>query len=153
MSLSKNSLNLLPDATLISSLALAFIATKFWPLATFNSLYIEVAGWLLVVAGIACGLHTLSVIRSKNVTSNVADTPPGLITDGMYAISRNPFYLSYVVITIGAACVLGSLAAFIGPIVCIAVLQFVVIPVEEKALQASQRQKYTQYKQRVRRWL
>lgn len=73
--------------------------------------------------------------------------------EGFYALSRNPFYLSEVCVTIGAAVILGSLTAFAAPAICFVILHFAIIPIEERNLQNKFGQKYEQYKRSVRRWI
>ena len=153
MPINSRILNLLPDTTVIVSVTLAYLLTHLFPVARASNPFLDVIGWPMVVAGIIAAFYTISVIRSKNTTSYVTDIPPALITKGLYAFSRNPFYLSYVIITLGVACVFGSLTAFIGPLLCVAVMQFIVIPAEEKQLQATHSEAYKHYKSRVRRWI
>lgn len=109
-------------------------------------------GWLILAAGIFFALRTISLIRARNTTSNVMDMPPALITKGVYSLSRNPFYLSYVVIVMGVAFTLGSLGAFMAPAVALVILHTVVI-IEERSLQKKFGQEYVRYKHMVRRWM
>jgi protein-S-isoprenylcysteine O-methyltransferase Ste14 len=78
--------------------------------------------------------------------------PPTLITHGLFALSRNPFYLSYITISVGIAFAFGSLGAFIAPVVCITLLLFIV-RVEEKILHEKFGRKYEDYKRLTRRWI
>lgn len=153
MSVKSTVINILPDATLFSSIVFAYFLDRHLPIIEYIPHPINLIGWPVAVIGAMYALHIISIIRLNATTSNVTDIPPALITKGLYRVSRNPFYLSYVAITIGVACILGSIGALSAPLICIAVLQCIVIPVEEKRLQAAWGKEYVHYKQLVRRWI
>jgi protein-S-isoprenylcysteine O-methyltransferase Ste14 len=146
-------INLIPDVTVISSIILAYFLDRNFPIIKIVPPPISLIGWLMVATGIILALYAISIIRLRNASSNVTEVPSALVTKGIYSLSRNPFYFSYVIITIGAALILGSLTAFSGPIICITVLHQIIIPFEEKKLQEALGQKYKQYKYLVRRWI
>lgn len=146
-------LNIIPDVTVVGSVLLACLLNWLYPIVQIISYPLNGVGWAVIAIGVILALNTISVIRSRNKTSYVVQVPPALIAEGAYSVSRNPFYLSYVVVVLGVAIVLGSVTAFIAPIVCFAVLRLFVIPVEEKKLQNAFGQKYLQYKRSVRRWI
>jgi len=76
-----------------------------------------------------------------------------LVTDGLFRISRNPMYLGMVLVLLGVALLLGSLAPFgIIPIFTGWIsAQF--IRHEEAMLAAQFGQDWLEYKTRVRRWI
>lgn len=76
-----------------------------------------------------------------------------LVTSGVYAISRNPLYLSLLLLLIAYAVSLWSLPAAAGPAVFVAyITRFQVVP-EERALEAKFGDAFTDYKRRVRQWI
>lgn len=153
MSLKSATINLLPDATVIGSITLAYFFDRYFSIVELIPYPINLIGWIVIAMGVIVALHTISIIRSNNRTSNVTDVPPSLITNGLYGISRNPFYLSYVAITVGAALVFGSLTAFVAPLICISILQFIIIPIEENKLEKVLNEEYERYKHTTRRWI
>jgi protein-S-isoprenylcysteine O-methyltransferase Ste14 len=68
-------------------------------------------------------------------------------------LSRNPLYLVELLFVVGVATFAGSPVSFIGPAIYFLVLNFVVIPHEERELEKVFGNKYLQYKQSTRRWL
>ena len=77
-----------------------------------------------------------------------------LITTGAFSFSRNPLYLGgNVFIFFGAALLLGSLMAIILTVLNIIVLNFWMIPREEKQLAKEFGQEWLHYKKKVRRWI
>lgn len=154
MSLLKNRiLNLAPDATLFGSIGIAFILDWVTPTTEVVPFPFNLVGWLLIVTGIISAMRTLSFIRLRRASSDVTGMSATLVTDGFFSVSRNPLYVAYVLTTIGAAIAIGSLVAFVGPTICLIVLHFIIIPFEEKRLQAAFGQKYEQYRCLVRRWV
>lgn len=79
--------------------------------------------------------------------------PKKLITTGFYIYSRNPLYLCITVFLIGLSVLLGGLTAFAGPFIFILIIHIVVIPREEKILETIFKEKYTNYKNHVPRWI
>lgn len=145
--------NLIPDATLICSIILAYVLDRSMPIIKIVPYPASLIGWLMVVVGVGLAIYILSTLRSQRTTTDAAGIPSQFITSGLYSLSRNPFYLSEVCITIGTAVILGSLAAFVAPAISFIVLQVVIIPVEERILQKNFGQEYEQYKRSVRRWI
>lgn len=76
-----------------------------------------------------------------------------LITNGLYAYTRNPMYLGLLMILAGYACYLSSLIAFLLLPVFMWVLTIMQIKPEEKILEKLFKDEYLQYKKKVRRWL
>lgn len=76
-----------------------------------------------------------------------------LVTHGIYAITRNPMYLSLLLLLAAYAGMQWSWGAGAGPLVYAAyVTRFQILP-EERVLEAKFGSEYTEYKGRVRRWL
>jgi protein-S-isoprenylcysteine O-methyltransferase Ste14 len=76
-----------------------------------------------------------------------------LITDGIYRVTRNPMYLGMSTMLVGLAVWFGTL-----PFYCAAAIYFVIIDqvfcrYEEAKLEAVFGEDYTQYRNRVRRWI
>ena len=76
-----------------------------------------------------------------------------LLRLGPYAFSRHPMYLSELTLLFGWVIFYGSVAVLIGFLVAYAVLNFVNVPLEERALEARFGEAYRQYKNTVPRWL
>lgn len=145
--------NLVPDLTVLISILLAYFLNRAFPIIVVVPYPVNLMGWLMVAAGIGIVIHVLFTFKSKRTSLNPVELPSMLVTNGLYSYSRNPFYFSYVIITIGTAFILGSLTAFIAPIICFTMLNSVIIPIEERNMQNKFGQKYEQYKHSVRRWL
>ncbi len=76
-----------------------------------------------------------------------------LVTHGIYGLTRNPMYLSLLLLLIAWAGQQWSLGAGMGPLLYLAyVTRFQILP-EERVLQAKFGSGYSDYKARVRRWI
>lgn len=79
-------------------------------------------------------------------------TPDYLLTGGPYQYSRNPMYVAVLLVWFGWAVFYGSLLVLAGLASCWVILNFLVIPREERGLEARHKEIYRQYLQRVPRW-
>lgn len=80
-------------------------------------------------------------------------TPQKLITHGLFSYSRNPIYVGLMLICLGTALLLGSLSTFIILVIEWFIFNFIMIPPEEKILEKTFGEAYSEYKRKVRRWL
>ena len=76
-----------------------------------------------------------------------------LIMRGPYRFTRNPMYVAELGLWLGWALFFGSPGVFIGFVVLLSVVSLVILPREERGLEAAFGQAYLQYKDRVPRWL
>ncbi|MFX0173489.1 MAG: methyltransferase family protein [Candidatus Hodarchaeota archaeon] len=70
--------------------------------------------------------------------------------DGPYKFSRNPIYLSVIIILIGLAILAGSLSIFIIAILVFIILRKLFVSWEEKNLEEVFGKEYLEYKKHVR---
>jgi len=76
-----------------------------------------------------------------------------LVTDGLFALTRNPMYIAMVVMCLGFAFLLGRAPMFAAPFFMFAVLNWVFIPFEEAKMRRQFGDAYAAYTKRVRRWV
>lgn len=114
---------------------------------------LRLAGGILVLAACIVVGTVLGMLRRVGTSTNPVDDPTELLASGMFAFSRNPLYLSYVLAVLGCALLGGSWAALICPLACFSVLNWLIIPMEEHAMLRVFGQEYERYCRRVRRWL
>lgn len=113
-----------------------------------------VAAIFVVIGVIFCIAGVVSFrIAKTTVNPNNPEQATELVTTGVYKLSRNPMYVGFAFILLGWGVWLMSIWA----IACIAgfvayLTLFQIIP-EERALSKIFGQQYTDYMNRVRRWL
>ena len=114
-----------------------------WPGLIFVGLGTIVALWFWLV-------HLREVVVPKNM--ELEWTPRYLVTDGPYRYSRNPMYLAVLTIWFGWAVFFGSFLVLVGNFLGWLLLNFIVIPREERGLAARHVEHYRQYAKSVPRW-
>lgn len=138
----------IPEAHIIGILLGSFIHL-FFKVNIFSPAWIgHLTGWPLILLGAGIALWAVFEAGEMNISS-----PEKLVTSGPYAYSRNPMYVSWLLIFMGFAFVLNSiwLAVFFPCVV--AYVHFVEIPKEERALEQRFGARYRDYRERVRRYL
>jgi len=101
--------------------------------------------WINIVADRA--------FHQAQTTVKPFEEPTALITDGAFAISRNPMYLGFVLILVGAATLLGSLTPFLVILPFCAWIDRGYVSFEEQALAEAFGAGWSKYKESTRRWL
>ncbi|PHR20101.1 MAG: S-isoprenylcysteine methyltransferase [Hoeflea sp.] len=101
--------------------------------------------WLLVSA-------RLAFLRSKT-TIMTFDRPEKLVTSGPFAFTRNPMYLGFLLLLIGAAVLAGYAAGIVAPLMFFVLARFWYIPFEERAAEEAFGSEYAAYRARTRRWI
>ena len=76
-----------------------------------------------------------------------------LLSRGLYSFSRNPMYLSELVLLLGWVLFYGSIAVLIAFVVWYAFFNFYIVPLEERTLESHFGEAYREYKQKVSRWI
>ena len=116
-----------------------------WPWRAF--------GVLPIAVGMAVGLLAAGHFRRRDTTIIPFERSSALIMGGPYHYSRNPLYLSMVLILAGIWILFGSLS----PVLVIPLFVWWIssrfIANEERHLEAQYGRTYLEYKTKVRRWL
>lgn len=110
-------------------------------------------GILLIVLGLTLNIWSVRILREHQTTTEYNRAPSSLVMSGPFRLSRNPIYLSGVILLTGIAIFLGSLITFVFPILILLILEIIYIPSEEEILGNTFSDEYRSYKQKVRRWL
>lgn len=104
------------------------------------------AGLVLLAAG-------SGTFRRRGTNIKTFNEPDVLVTDGLFRWTRNPMYLGFVLLLLGAAILLGSATAF-GPVLLFwLVTNSWYIPFEERALRRKFGEDYAAYAKVTPRWI
>lgn len=129
---------------------------RFYPLHVLpveRAAPLRIAGAVLAVAALAFAIWAVATFRRIGTTPNPAGGTTALASEGPYRFSRNPMYLSLVLLTTGVALTFDTLwPLLLLPFVVLVVRANVILP-EERYLEAKFGQPYREYKARVRRWI
>jgi protein-S-isoprenylcysteine O-methyltransferase Ste14 len=113
----------------------------------------NLVGIPVLVGGGAILVMASGRFRRLQTNINTFRDPDILVTDGLFAVSRNPMYLGFVLTLLGVA-MLSSAASSLGVVaIFFLVTHFWYIPFEERAAEARFGEAYLAYKRKVRRWI
>lgn len=145
-----------PPLIFLGGLILGGIAQWIYPFYIFSPEYLFYSG----IAGILLsvfGLVIILIARSKmqKAETNIEPWKPtnAIISDGIYAFSRNPIYLAMALIFYGIKLIFNSVWFTPALVLVLIVIHYGVILREEKYLENKFGELYLNYKDRVRRWI
>jgi protein-S-isoprenylcysteine O-methyltransferase Ste14 len=111
------------------------------------------AGAILVIAGILILAWSLRLFRKYGTPERLDLPTVYFVSEGPYKFSRNPQYLSGLLILVGASLALGNILSFIAPIVFYFCMRVLIIPYEEQEMKDLFLESYIDYTKKVRRWI
>ena len=112
-----------------------------------------VLGWPLVGGGMALATWFARTMRAADTTLRTDEPVSSLVQDGPFRYSRNPGYLSLVMLYAGIAILRNALWAILFMPLLLLITQRELIEREERYLERTFGEEYLAYKRRVRRWL
>jgi protein-S-isoprenylcysteine O-methyltransferase Ste14 len=96
-----------------------------------ESLIVRWIGAVVFLAGLGLGLKGFADLRAAGTTMHPTDTASALVTDGIYARTRNPLYLAALIAFVGLGLALRSTWLLIAvPGVAIALTRLAIEPEE-----------------------
>jgi len=110
-------------------------------------------GGIIVIAGFVVGISAVGLFRKTGQDLRPWMPSPELIFHGLYRFSRNPMYVSMVVIACGIGLACDRAAVMLLALAALVVVHFTAVLPEERYLQEQFGETYSQYKSRVRRYL
>jgi protein-S-isoprenylcysteine O-methyltransferase Ste14 len=145
-----------PPKLFLAGLALGFLLEWLWPLGWFEGLPTLPRlglGGVLTAAGVALMASAMGLFKKAGTAIPPWEPTTALVTAGVYRFSRNPIYLSVVLIYVGLALLFAWGWALLLLVPVLVILQLAVIRREEAYLERRFGDHYRQYRARVRRWL
>ena len=116
----------------------------------------DTSRWLgLALIGLSFGIvaPVLLQFRRADTPFDVGKSPTSLVTTGAFRFSRNPGYVALILLYLGGAVFLQSIAIVVLFVPCFVALDRLVVPHEEANLEATFGEAYIAYKRSVRRWI
>jgi protein-S-isoprenylcysteine O-methyltransferase Ste14 len=143
----------LPPLILGAAIALGLSLNFFWPVRVLAHAVAVPLGILLTLAAIAIGVLAVREMFAASTPLDVRKSATRIVTSGVFQKTRNPIYLSMVLLCAGIAFLADSLWLLVLVPLLAAVLQKGVIEPEEAYLKQNFGEDYLRYKARVRRWI
>ena len=121
--------------------------------AEIGGLILRIAGIVLIVASIVLITLARRELASFNQPTDPGQTTSKIVRTGVFAISRNPLYLSAVMLFGGLALAFNLLWAALMVLLSIGLCHFILIVPEERYLAAKFGDEYKAYTAGVQRWI
>ncbi len=142
-----------PPLCYLAFLTAGIFLNSDWAEGETGSLFRLLVGTLIAL----CAL-SITAVEARNhgkSGSNVEPWKPTtlILSDGLYAYSRNPIYVGMAITYVGIALAAGSWLAFLLLPFCLLVIRYHVIAREEAYLEEKFGDEYLSYKASVRRWI
>ncbi|WP_421909479.1 methyltransferase family protein [Methanolacinia petrolearia] len=111
-------------------------------------------GFIVVAIGVLVTYVSWKVFIDHGTSESYRKDATCLVSDGLYAYSRNPMYIGMILIVLGLwIYMMMNLLALAGPVSLFLVLNFRFIPYEESVMSGQFGEEFTAYMKKVRRWL
>ena len=141
-----------PILTLIHLLA-AFLLGWLVPLPVPVPAWLPLAGWGIVIAGLALAFWAVSHFHKVRTTLDPHGGTTVIASSGPYRFTRNPIYLGYTCLLVGFPLIINDYWGLILSPLLVVLMNRLVIQYEEAYLERQFGQSYLDFKAKVRRWL
>ncbi len=144
---------LLPPVFLLAALIAMEVLHAFAPGMRLISPPFTYLGWIPFAAGVAAAVSVKLRFDRVGTPIKPYEVSKHLVTDGLFAYSRNPVYVGMISGLAGIVVVLGTLTpAFVVPVFAY-LIRVRFIALEERMLEDRFGDAYRDYAGRVRRWI
>ena len=142
-----------PPFVYLGSIALGLVLHLLWPARLVPPPVGAPVGAIVTVLAIALFVSAVRTLRATGTPIPGNRPTTAIVRTGPYRFSRNPIYLAFSLVQLGLSLWVNSLALLITLIPAVALMWLVVIPREERYLEARFPSEYSPYRVSVRRWL
>eukprot|EP00743_Colponemidia_sp_Colp-15_P013228 GILK01015292.1.p1 GENE.GILK01015292.1~~GILK01015292.1.p1 ORF type:complete len:158 (-),score=8.92 GILK01015292.1:236-649(-) len=130
-----------------------FFFTKPMSILAYGSFALRFIGILLVASGVVLYSLASRVFVSHHTSMKWGEPIRTLIKVGVYSRTRNPQFLSFVLVGLGVSFVMNTWGFMLLLVPFIAYVQLIVIPAEEKVLMLAFKEDYKRYRDETPQWL
>ena len=151
----KNSLGAIAPPPLIALAVIALGVTlgELWPAEIIPTPWQYIVGGAIIAASMLLITNAFQHFGQANTPVPTYRTPPTLVTSGVYAITRNPIYLSMMLLIMGLGVTLDNIWLLLLAAVFQQIIRWGVIAREEKYLETQFGEQYRSFKEQTRRWI
>jgi protein-S-isoprenylcysteine O-methyltransferase Ste14 len=142
-----------PPLIYLAGLVFSYLLSFIYHVALMPQLLSLVLGVVLLFCGFALSAWGANTFRMNHTSLNTTIAVSKIVTSGPFRTSRNPMYLGLAIIYLGVAFIANDLLVLLFLIPVFAVMNYYIIPREERYLEANFGEDYRAYKKKARRWL
>jgi protein-S-isoprenylcysteine O-methyltransferase Ste14 len=139
-------------AAICGGLALKYLAPLPFGYGDYENAW-RTLGWAMILGAVAIDLWALATFRRHRTTPMPHQGANALITDGPFAVSRNPLYLSHTLLTAGIGVAAHTLWPILFAPLALLAARHLAVEREEQHLEARFGDAWRAYAARVPRWL
>jgi protein-S-isoprenylcysteine O-methyltransferase Ste14 len=144
-----------PPVLFMACLAAAALVERLRPLALplLDGRAALVTGTVLLVAAALLGSSAIYVMARAKTPIEPGHVPSKLVTTGPFRFTRNPLYVTLLMIMVAVGFMMSSSWFLIAAALLLALLDRLIIAREERVIRRHFGDEYASYTARVRRWL
>jgi protein-S-isoprenylcysteine O-methyltransferase Ste14 len=142
-----------PPVVYLGAIALGLVIHVLWPARLVPPSISTAIGAIFTLVSVALFVSAVRTFRAAGTPVPATRPTTTIVGTGPYRFSRNPIYLAFSLLQLGLAFWVNSLGVLITLVPAVALMSLVVIPREERYLEARFPSEYLAYKASVRRWL
>lgn len=142
-----------PPVIALVMVAVGVVLGVFWPVEIIPAPWQYVAGGPIIAGAVLLVMSAFRLFQRAKTPVPTYRTPTALLTSGVYRFTRNPIYLSMVLLMIGLAVTLDNVWLLALAAIFQQIMRWGVIAREEPFLEAKFGDDYRAFKQRTRRWI
>ena len=141
-----------PPLIYLASIALGLLLHSIFPVGLAPRVLGRFLGAATLLGAVALFIAAVRAFRAAGTPVPGNRPTTAVVRDGPYRFSRNPIYLAFSVFQMGIALWASSLWVVVALAGGVALMSLVVIPREERYLEARFPSEYLPYRASVRRW-
>jgi protein-S-isoprenylcysteine O-methyltransferase Ste14 len=142
-----------PPIWMVIGIVVIFALNEFLPGPRYTGTLSQVLGGVPLVAGLTLLILAGGLFKRAGTDMVPFQNVTTLVTDGVYARTRNPMYLGMALVLLGTAITVGATTALVVPPLFMVIIQLRFIRAEEALLGELFPEQFSAYCRRVRRWL
>lgn len=142
-----------PPVVVTAIIAIGLLMQLLFPLRTFDSPFLRGVGFMFVLVAIAILWWSDVTFKNVGTPSDPLSSTNDLVQHGPHAYSRNPVYLSFILLTFGIGLWVGTAWLLVLDVVQGFILEKLIIIPEEHYLSRKFGERYKRYCEKVRRWI
>jgi protein-S-isoprenylcysteine O-methyltransferase Ste14 len=143
----------LPPSYLFIALLLMPVVHFLIPVWHIIPFPVSLVGVIPIAVGVFLNFAADAQLKRHQTTVKPFEDSAELVTTGLYAGTRHPMYLGFVLILLGVAVLFGSVGPFVIVAVFPVVMEVAFIRTEERMLSARFGEQWLAYRAKVRRWI
>ena len=141
-----------PPLVFLSAILLGIALNRAWPVH-FTPSVLRLLVPIVVLCAVLLYMFSYREFRAAGTSVRGSKRTTTIVRTGPYRFSRNPIYLSFILLVLGLSAWLNNLWLLVMLVPAVGFIGAVVIPREERFLERNFPDQYASYKAAVRPWL